>query len=332
MYTIPETLRIRPVKMEDAEAVVELKNQNAILLTGQADESLDDLLSAWEDPDIDVENNLRVVENAQGEIIGFVDFYPQEPPVIMWIDIYVRRDYEDSGIGEALAEWAEGRARDTVELAPPEARVALRAYTYREDERYYQPLLESMHFQQIRHSYRMKIDLDAPPQTPIFPEGFTVRNAVRDQDERQIRHTVRESFRDHFGFIERPFEKDFQQWMHFWQKYDPNIWWLAFWGDDLAGVCLCEPKFAEDETIGWVATLGVKREYRKQGLGRALLLTAFNEMYRQGKKSVGLGVDASSLTGAVALYQNAGMHVWQRFDLYEKELRSGVDMTTHSIA
>lgn len=331
MYAIPENLRIRPVRMEDAEAVTELKNQNAILLTGVPDESVDDLLKGWEDPESEIETSLRVAETANGEIIAFADFYAQTPPVTMWLDVYVRRDYEVSGIGEVLADWVESRAIETIDQAPSEARVALRAYTYSEDERYYQPLLEQKGFQQIRHSYQMKIDLETPPQVPVIPDGFTVRNAVRDQDERQVRMTGRESFKDHFGYIERDFEEDFRVWLHYWKDYDPGLWWLAFSGDELAGVCLCEPKFADDESVGWVSTLAVRREYRKHGLGRALLLTAFNEMHRRGKKSVGLGVDASSLTNAVTLYENAGMYISRRYDLYEKELRAGVDMTTHSL-
>ncbi|MBE2185045.1 MAG: GNAT family N-acetyltransferase [Anaerolineae bacterium] len=331
MYVVPENLRLRPARMEDAGAVFELKCQNAILLTGQTDESMEDMLKDWEDPEVSLESDLRVVENLQGEIIGFAEFFPQKPPVTMWLDIYVRRDYESSGISEVMAEWIEGRAHETIDQAPAGARVALRAYTYQEDERYYQPLLERIGLQRIRHSYRMKIDLDTPPRVPVIPAGFTIRNAISNQDERNVRMAVRESFKDHFGHVERDFDEDFQQWMHYWQDYDPSLWWLAFSGDELAGICLCEPKFADDDSMGWVGTLGVKREYRKHGLGRALLLTAFHEMYQRGKKGVGLGVDASSLTGAVALYEQAGMYVAQRFDLYEKELRAGVDMTTHEL-
>ncbi len=331
MVAIPENLRFRAPRMEDAAAVLALKNQNAILLTGQADDSLDDLLKEWLDPNIDFEHDLRIAENAQGEIVGYGVFFPDHPPVTMWLDAYMRQDYESLGLGEALIEWVEGRARVMIDEAPAGARVMLRAYTYREDERYYQPLLERMGFRQFRHSYRMKIDLDAPPQIPAIPDGFVIRSAIRDQDELAAYRVMRESFRDHFGYIERNFEDDFKRWMHHWQDYDPSLWWLIFSGDDLAGIGLCEPKFADDETVGWVSTLGVKREYRKHGLGRALLLTAFNEMYRRGKKSVGLGVDASSLTGAVALYEQAGMYVAQRLDLYEKELRAGIDMTTHEL-
>ena len=73
----------------------------------------------------------------------------------------------------------------------------------------------------------------------------------------------------------------------------------------------------------------VLREYRRRGIGEALLYMAFDAFYKMGKKRVGLGVDASSLTGAATLYKRVGMYITRQFDLYEKELRAGVDLTTH---
>jgi hypothetical protein len=61
-------------------------------------------------------------------------------------------------------------------------------------------------------------------------------------------------------------------------------------------------------------------------LGLALLYHAFAEFRRRGKKQVGLGVDAGSLTGATRLYLKAGMHVAQQSSLYEVELRPGQEL------
>jgi ribosomal protein S18 acetylase RimI-like enzyme len=60
----------------------------------------------------------------------------------------------------------------------------------------------------------------------------------------------------------------------------------------------------------------------------ALLLHSFGEFHRRGFKKAGLGVDASNLTGALRLYQNAGMYVKRQFDRYEKELRPGKELMT----
>ena len=59
----------------------------------------------------------------------------------------------------------------------------------------------------------------------------------------------------------------------------------------------------------------------------ALLHHSFGELYRRGKRKVGLEVDAQSLTGATRLYEKAGMRVDRQYDVYEKELRSGRDLS-----
>ncbi len=78
-------------------------------------------------------------------------------------------------------------------------------------------------------------------------------------------------------------------------------------------------------------TLGVRRQWRKRGIGLALLRHSFGEFYRRGKRMAGLGVDAENLTGALRLYENAGMHVHLAFDHFEKELRPGKEISVQSL-
>ncbi|HEX2908514.1 MAG TPA: GNAT family N-acetyltransferase [Phototrophicaceae bacterium] len=229
--------------------------------------------------------------------------------------------------------WAETRAREVINRVEPDVRVAARGGTGST----YEPLkrtFENAGFACIRHSFRMVIDLDTPPPVPQWPEGITVRTAVMGQDERAILQAQRDSFQDHFGFVEMPFEEELQRWLHDWQAdghFDPTLWFLALDGETIAGISLCSPYFAGHEGMGWLGTLGVTRPYRKRGIASALLDHTFNEFYQRGKKQVGLGVDASNLTGALRLYEGAGMHVALQFDLYEKELRPGRDITRQAL-
>lgn len=70
-----------------------------------------------------------------------------------------------------------------------------------------------------------------------------------------------------------------------------------------------------DPDVGWVSILGVRPPWRGRGLGLALLRHAFREI---GRPTVRLGVDAENVSGAVRLYERAGMRVERRFDTYEK--------------
>ena len=106
---------------------------------------------------------------------------------------------------------------------------------------------------------------------------------------------------------------------------------MALDGDQYAGISMCWRKTTEDLKMGWVGTLGVGRSWRRSGLGLALLLHSFNEFYARGQERVGLGVDASSLTGATRLYEKAGMRATRQWDRYEKVLRPGVDLRTQTV-
>ena len=70
--------------------------------------------------------------------------------------------------------------------------------------------------------------------------------------------------------------------------------------------------------LGWVRILGVLPEYRQLGLGQALLRHTFAEFERRGFDAVGLGVDAENPTGAVRVYERAGMHVERTNLLFQK--------------
>ncbi len=196
----------------------------------------------------------------------------------------------------------------------------------------------------------MVIDLDGDLPDPEWPEGIRVRT-MRAGEEADVLHAVRDSFKDHFGFVELPFEQEYERWMHMIEhdvNYDPSLWFLAVDGDDIAGdhivganiaganiagISLCWLRSHDDPDLGWVGTLGVRRPWRRRGLGLALLQHSFIELHRRGQPRVGLGVDAESLTGATRLYLKAGMHPDPRhqFSLYEKELRPGIDLSTQSL-
>jgi ribosomal protein S18 acetylase RimI-like enzyme len=145
-----------------------------------------------------------------------------------------------------------------------------------------------------------------------------------------------EAFRDHFGFVEAPFEEGFARFKHFmtdYEGFDPTLWFLAMDGRsaEIAGFSLCRPNSYEDPDLGFVNVLGVRRPWRKRGLGLALLHHSFGEFYRRGKRKAGLGVDAENLTGALRLYEKAGMHIHTAFDLYAKEIRPGREISVESL-
>jgi len=174
--------------------------------------------------------------------------------------------------------------------------------------------------------WRMAITLDAPLPTPDWPAGIAVRTFAPGRDDRAVFEAVEEAFADHWGHTPRAFAEWIARTRR--EDFDPSLWFLAMDGDVIAGVALCRRR----PDMGWVDSLSVRRPWRKRGLGLALLRHSFNEFYRRGKRKVGLGVDAQNLTGALRLYESAGMHVQQAFDLYEKEIRPGKEISVESLS
>jgi len=97
-------------------------------------------------------------------------------------------------------------------------------------------------------------------------------------------------------------------------------------GGCVAGFALGRSHLPLDRSRGVVASLAVHPAWRHRGLGFALLQNALGEFHRRGCGSVELLVDGDSLTGALRLYERAGVRAFRTQIIYEKELRAGVDI------
>jgi len=146
---------------------------------------------------------------------------------------------------------------------------------------------------------------------------------------------VDEAFEDHWGHVDRSGDQErierFRHSIESDQEFDPSIWYLAMDQDKIAGVALCSPRLGSDRETGQVNVLGVRRQWRKRGLGLALLNHAFGEFCARGYQQVVLGVDTQNFSGATRLYKKAGMEVARELVVYEKELRPGEELSKQSL-
>ncbi|MCC6617233.1 MAG: GNAT family N-acetyltransferase [Anaerolineae bacterium] len=327
---LPPGYVTRAAQLDDAPAVLAIMHKVSLQIVSETDDTLEDVIAEWESPDQDLARDTRVVLHPDGRLVGYGIFYDAGHKEVPVLDIYVDPDEwtHDTTTAPYLFAWAEARALENLPECPADVRVALHAFTYSEDH-WYQSELTRAGLTLIRHAFRMQIELGGAPEPVTLPDGFTLRRIERDDDWRPVLDCIRDAWRDHFGYIESPFDEHFARWQRHWHDhFTPDLWLAAMDGETVAGVCLCMENFNDSPGFGWVSTLAVRRAYRRRGLAMALLQTAFRTLYDKGSTRVGLGVDASSLTGATRLYERAGMSVNTRYDLFEKELRPGVDTTT----
>jgi len=333
--TLPADFTVRGATLEDVEAAFEMFNLWAQEVIGE-DETSDpeDVRNDWTSPDFDPAEDIRLVFAPDGALVGYIETWTTfKPPAHPWIWGRVHPDCEGLGIGTWMMQWAEEHILPAMDELPPDVRFAPRLGIYSQSKAG-QKLFEDFGYHYLRSSYRMMIKLEAPPPATVWPQGLSIRTYNPDTDLEAVYRTDQDVFRDHFGFVEEPMETGLERFKHFmtdYEGFDPSLWWLAMDGDEIAGMCLCRPHAYEDPDVGHVSVLGVQRPWRKRGLGLAFLHHAFGEFYRRGKRKVGLGVDAENLTGALRLYEKAGMHVHKQFDLYEKEIRPGREISVQSL-
>jgi mycothiol synthase len=335
-YVLPHGYTSRPPTWDDLPAAVKLMNDYSEHYLGYRGFTENSIETEWKSPKFNLGTDARLVLTPEEKLVGYIEVWTtSDPPVHPWVWVRVDPEFQRNGVSNYLLNWGETRARRAVKRCPDDVRVAYRAGAVN-TVKAPKALYESFGMKLIRHSFRMKIDFNGPPPEPVWAEGICVRSAsATDDDIETLVRVDSEAFKDHFGYIKQPFEDElarFSNWLkNDEQLTDPSLWFLAMDGDQAVGLALCAVHDSEDREWGHVNSLGVLRSHRKRGIGLALLRHAFSEYYSRGYKGVTLGVDAENLTGALRLYKKAGMSVHRQFDLYEKELRPGREISVQSL-
>jgi GNAT superfamily N-acetyltransferase len=283
---------VRAVSEDDAEAVLELATVCDIAEIGEPASSIEAVRADFATPNLDH----VAIDDPRGGLIGYA--WVERPPGFRTIygDVLVRPG-AGAEVGTVLRDWVCGRARELGEGLPlwlftDSGNIAKRQ------------MYEAVGGRVIRRFYRMALRLDGPPPQPELPPRADISTVTADDDGLRVMHGIVDvAFLDHFGHEQEPFE-EFRRCTADGRCQDLSLWWIArVEGRPAAGLYACALPAA-----GHIDTLGTLREYRGLGLARALLLTAFGELYRRGYRKVTLGVDATNPTGALALYESVGMH------------------------
>jgi ribosomal protein S18 acetylase RimI-like enzyme len=286
---------VRRVGAEDAAEIARIVNDYARRLHGTGELTPQEIAEWFDDP--------RVEAWIGGEC--YADLADGDDPARLWIDM---RGEASSAVLEAAEARAAERGRPGVGV-----RVVVDA-----DDEPLRALYDASGYQYVRSSFRMRIELDGPPPEPQWPEGITVR-VPAEADIRGVYDLYVDSFADHWDFHAEPYER-FRRTNVAAHHGDLSLWLLAEAGGEPAGALIARAHPSGEPSAGWISILGVRRPWRGRGLGLALLRASFREFHGRGRTLVELGVDAESETGAVRLYERAGMHVARRSDLMDKPL------------
>jgi mycothiol synthase len=294
---------LSPVTAADAAGVAEVVVALEASLYGHGAFSQADLEAEW--LELDLEQNVRVVRDG-GRIVGYGAL--QQLGERWRAEGYVHPDAHGRGIGRLIAAWLEQdvarRGGRSIQNSVLEADAAART------------LLESLGYGAVRVFREMRIELEAPPPAPEWPAGLRVLAFDPERDAPDFHAAHQEAFADHWDYAPR----DFESWSKSHlasERFDPTLWCVLRDGDEIAAGTICT---GDTYGGGFIHALFTRRRWRKQGVGAALLRDSFTRFWERGERSVGLGVDAASETGAFRLYERAGMTPVLGWVMYEKQI------------
>jgi mycothiol synthase len=294
---------VRPAREEDVEAAAEMLNEHSRGLYGTDDLTPADLLMFWTSPDVELGEDVLLAESADGRLGGYADLGVHGDAI--WLDVRGTDPATLPAMLEAIEERATAKEPDK----------KLWGYTSAADASLVE-LFERTGYRSVRHSFRMRIDLDGDLPGPEWPDGVSART-MREGEERRVYEAQMASFADTWMFAPDPYDV-WLHWMVEEPSFDRSLWFVAEQDDELAGIVIARAP-EHEPGVGWVRILGVVPEHRRRGLGQALLQHTFAEFATRGFSAVGLGVDAENPTGAVRLYEQAGMHVERTYLTFEKQ-------------
>ena len=300
--TLPAGYRARPASPDDLPAIDRLFLASEEALGVLPEPRTSYLRWRWSRTYVDPERDTRVVLH-DGDVVGFS--MTHHDGLAGPLESLARTHPAHTGRG--LGAWFVARARTQAKeraigvarTAVPHEDVAARTLLLREG------------FAHVRTSFDMGARLSGDEVAPPPPPGVTVRPFVRGVDDRATWELENAAFRDHWDHVgEAPFEA-----------------WESDWFDveDPARVILAE---ADDHPVGEVAwttiedgayilSVGVLAPYRRRGIAGALLRRAIADVAAEGHPTVYLSVDAANPTGAVGVYERAGLAVQRVVDIFD---------------
>lgn len=234
--------------------------------------------------------------------------------------VNVTPTWRGSGIGTAMVKHLHARLREIAREHPPEHPKHLQMMANNHQE-WQARLIDSFGFEPVRYSILMTRPCSLPVKVSPLPAGIELR-PTRTSELRRVWDAVNESFRDHFGSVERS-EQDFENWLMF-PDFQPQLWKVAWQDKKPVGNVLNYILHAENERFnrkrGYTETISVLPPWRRQGVARALLTQSILMFQEMGMDETCLGVDTENPNGALQLYQSVGYTEIQRYVSYRKPL------------
>jgi mycothiol synthase len=305
----------------DLQAIADMLNACEAVDREDEGTSVSELRSAFDNPYLDKELDLRLWEDNNG-LVGFGQTWiPESGEVIdgfLWFRVHPNA--RGGGLETHIIAWAEERMRAVGQerCLPVKLQTESRA-----DRAAFVEILEKHGFKSDRHFFTMSRSLAEPIAKSLLPQGYTLRQVNPEQDAEAWVEMHNQSFIDHWNHHELTVDRLKYRWQK--PNYRPDLDWIAIAPDGtFAAYCNCniypEENTRNGTNEGWVNILGTRRGFRRMGLGRAMLLAGLHHLKGSGVDTAKLGVDTENPSGALQLYKSVGFRQLYTRIVFVKDL------------
>ena len=300
--TLPADLLVRPAQRNDAQTISDMNAEHERALTGTSETIVRDVLELWNTEQTNLATDTRVVTTQSGELIGYTGVATTSRGVMLDVHTVVRLSYQNQQpILAYLYDFAEERTQALLAHDPALPR---QLYTWSTAPAT-KLLLEQRGYSVESSASQMEIIFNSAPMPTQFLQDITIRPFIKGQEEHAVYNVIAEAFPDIDGKPYSPFEEWYKNVFERSTTFDPAMLYIAFTDNQIVGTTIC--RVYPEDAIGYIWQVAVRRPWRKHGIAKQLLLTAFNEYYRRGMYRIELDVNTDNPTGALQLYANVGM-------------------------
>jgi len=320
------SITIRTYQPNDLEKIVALINAVDAIEKIEDGTSVEEIRNEVEAPGVNALENVFVAEDEHGNLVGYawsrLVHEATEDSFRSWFVVHPALYHTDLGTRLLTRMYTRAQERqDEFQNSVVYFNTRVNAL-----EREQLAVVHAFGMRELRRFWQMVRPLNAPLDAPQFSKGIVTRAYRVGEDDARVNEAVNEAFRDHFGHSEDSIET----WKHFVSQpfFRPDLTLIAEDAQtrEIAGFSINILNSRENErlgiTRGWVELLGVRRAWRKQGLGTALLLQSLKIFRDAGLTQAALGCDSENTTGATRIYERVGFRVNKTRIAFTKPLRS----------
>lgn len=318
---MPET-SIRPYEPGDIEAIHGVVTKAAEhdgvdpISTLESVPTLEELVGSLETNHTDPKTDVFVaVDETTHSIVGYgkAGWWQEEDGTFLYLHHgTIDPAHKNKGLGGQLLSQLQSRIREIADSHSDDSPKMFGANAT-ETEPQTLKMLGKNGYKQVWSSLEMEHTDSSAIEGVTMPEDFELKEVETDEDKRKVYEANARVYEGTWGAVP-PSEEGYQDFIK--EHPDTSLWKVAWDGDKVAGFVLS----TVDETKGEISQVSVLPDYRRRGLGQALMAENIRALHGRGLDVIRLHTDADGKMGGRQLYDSLGFSALKESYRFRKPL------------